>query len=167
MLDAIQWNFIPMFVRRFLYKRCARQIESLNILDRLLIEIKMFEAYTFSNYTIRRAAATPVVVFTNNLYDLFDYVTIMQKIVMDREYVSDEWKDIRFNYGRLCLDEYFSSKGFDIHPEATIGETINAFRNICVQIKLTESVRRTYYLRHFKPLLEDGIEIIHKLRTML
>lgn len=167
MHEIIHWNFIPMFVRRLLYKYYSKHTEGLDILSRVLIEIKMFEAYSFKRYSVRAACHIEVRVFTNNLKELLKCTQQVQEITMAQEYVTDEWKEHRFRYGKLSLDEYFSVNGFDTPPEPLIRVMMLLLKEICTQIKLTEKTRRHYYLRHFKPLLEDGIEVLHQLRTIL
>jgi hypothetical protein len=127
----------------------------------------MFESYSITKYTIRAASKIQVVMFSNNIAEFYTYSEIVKNHLLEMEYVSDEWKGVRFSYGKFNLDEFLSQNGHDLHPSMYYKIIANNLRIICTQLQLMKLQRRTYYLRHFKPLLEDGIELIYALRKML
>lgn len=167
MFKIITWSFIPMIIRRFLYKLYQKRIETLDIVTRLEIELKLFSAYSFKRYGIRAAGAVKVSVFGNDINDLYNWTLIVKDTIEQNEYVPERWKLIKFQYGILTLDEYFSQNGFDVPPEKIMKDVVSRLTIICSELSKQDPRRRTYYLRFFKPMFEDSIEIISKLRSML
>lgn len=167
MPKIITWSFIPMIIRRFLYKLYQKRIETLDIVTRLEIELKLFSAYNFKRYGIRSAGAVKVSVFGNNVNDLYNWTLIVKETLEQKEYVPEKWKLLKFQYGFLTMDEYFSQNGFDIPPEKIMKEIIVRLDIICSELSKQNQRERTYYLRFFKPMFEDSIEVISRLRSML
>jgi hypothetical protein len=167
MYRIIKWTFIPMFIKRWIYKCYHDEVELLDILTRLDIELKMFAAYSFKDYTIRAAGSVKVTVFTANIKELVYLVLKLEEMLMVDDYVTEHWKTIKFNYGSLSIDEFFSLNGYDLHPKISMVSIVPKLNSICSMMGNFEPRRRTYYLRHTKPVLEDSIEIISRLRSML
>lgn len=159
-----------MFLRRRRIKNQQPQLEQLDIIHRLLKEIELSKHNDFTRYSIRKACRVKVTVFSEDLVMLNDWVTIAHDIVSANDYVTEKWKVIKKQYGSLMLDEYFSEKGYDINPELVIKRMLPKLTVICQKLaddSPENQTRRVYYLRHFKSIIEDGIEVLSNLRTML
>jgi hypothetical protein len=167
MYRIIKWAFIPMFIKRMIYKHYHGEVERLDILTRLDIELKMFAAYNFKDYNIRAASSVKVIVFTENIKELVSRVLKLEEMLTVDAYVTDQWKALKFNYGSLSIDEFFSLNGFDLRPETYMVSIVPKLISISTMLDNFEPRKRTYYLRHTKPVLEDSIEIISRLRSML
>lgn len=165
-----KWISIPFF-GWWGRKDQETQIEQMDILNRLNKEVDLLERVNFSGYSIRKSSRVQLSVFSTNLVDLVDWVNLMYVTICENDYSPHRWKGVKRVYHTVMMDEYFSEDGHDIMPETAVRAMLPKLKKVC-ELLTTEpnqepTTRNKYYLRQYKAILEDSIEVIHQLRRML